>query len=189
LVEQGVLHEPGQDGGDLREERELVVGVAAAFTGVQVEGPHDAAAGPDEGQRHHGGEVLAPQRGDVLVAGVAPLVLDDRGLPVGHHPAGDAFADGQFDRPHHRVERRRGAGQDEAAPRLVVEVHEAGVGAGELGDEPGQAAHDLADVMFLLRHFEDPGEEGLPARAAHRKRPSRSAAATACDRSATSSLR
>jgi hypothetical protein len=112
-------------------------------------------------------------------------------------PARHPLADGQLDLAHHGVERRGRAPEFELAAPLVQQVHEADVGLGGLGDQPGDAGQHQVQVQAGRDGLDDPGQQlGFPFRVgaaepAHGqwKTPSRSATATAPARSDTPSLR
>jgi len=73
--------------------------------------------------------VLAAKSGNVAVARVGPLVVDEGRLAAFGDPAGDPLADRQSDRAGELVEPvGGGAHQHHRGPIAVDHVHEAGVG-------------------------------------------------------------
>ena len=199
-VEPGVLDGAGHQVGDVADQAHLVRREVTAALGVDVEDPDEVAGPADHRHREQRRVVLAAQLGEVAVAGIAPLVLDHRGLAVERDPSRHPLADGELDGAGELVEGRRPSGEHQPAAGLVEHVDEADVGGGHLDHEPRQTAHGAVEVEPCGEGGDDPAEElvllpglrgGELARhlGAQWKRPSRSATATAWARSPTSSLR
>jgi hypothetical protein len=211
-VQPGGVQRPGDEPPDRGEQPDVTLGELAAGDRVHVEHPDQAGRVRGHRHRRHRGELLPAQRSDRQVPGVVALRVDEHHrAPVLGDPAGHAGADRQLDAPDLRVERRRRAGQRERAPGVVEDVDEADVGRGRVGDEPGDGRRERLDLRPRRRRLHDReqqrvlplqvGEPGQPfarklarrrwfaRKLAHRKIPSRSAAATAPARSLTASLR
>ncbi len=126
----GVLDRRGDQRRGRAKELHIAIGEVAPFPGVHVERADERAPARDERHRQQRGELLSPQLGDVLVAGVGELVLrDDHDLAVLRDPAGDALADPEHDLIHGVAEALRGGAQGQHFPLLVVQVQEARVAA------------------------------------------------------------
>ncbi len=111
--------------------------------GVDVEDPDHDTFGPEHRHGEHRCEVLTPQRRDVHVARVGPLVVDQRRLAPLGHPSGHPFAHPEPDGTGEGVEGpRRGAGQDQPAAFGVDNMNEAGVGRGGAHHQVGRPAHN-----------------------------------------------
>jgi hypothetical protein len=163
LVEAGVLDRAGQQVADLGEQLDVVVAVAARGAGVHVQHSDDLLAAAEERHRHQRLVIFAPQGGDVHVAGVLPLVGNDRRFGVQRHPARHPFAQRQLHRPRQAVERGRGTHQHQPPAFLVEYVHEAHIRRGGLGDEHRHLRRDLPHVEVGRRDLDDPPQQPVLA--------------------------
>jgi hypothetical protein len=196
-VQPGVLYRPGDQASHRPQQFNVRGHELAAQLGVHVQHPDQVAERCHHGDRQHGGELFAAQRGNVAVPGIRRFVVDQHGrLPVRGDPPRHALAEAELDLPDQAVERGRGPSQLQRAPPLVEQVHEADICLGGLGDEGGHALEHPVEIEAGRDRVDDPGQQlGFTLRVAREpwrgqwKTPSRNATATAAARSDTLSLR
>jgi hypothetical protein len=103
------------------------------------------------------------------------------------HPPGDTLPDSQPNSACEVLESRGGPGQHQLTGVTVHHVHEADVGVDGLRDQFGDPADQLGPPQVLASQPDHPAQQQVLG--GHRKTPSRSANATAWERSLTPSLR
>jgi hypothetical protein len=145
LVELGVLDRAGDHRRGLREDVQHALVELVRRRGVQHDHAEHVAAARRHRHGRHGLEAVLLELGDEVRARVLRRPLaDERRLPVAHRPSRQPLVDAELDPAHlPRVHRRRCA-QAQAVP--CHEIDEAGVAAGDAGEQVDDPCQDVVEV-------------------------------------------